>query len=122
MASAKSAGPIAGQILARGRPLSLKVFGAKQFKYGVRVKLRGENVKLYGMFIYAGTFNSGKFVAGGHVFQRTTAASLPIEKQFGPSVPESVVKGKAKDAFEDTVATVLPRRLRHEIGRLIHTD
>lgn len=122
LASTRGSGEVVGEIRATGNPIPLKEFKAKQFAYGVRARLRGETVRLYGMFIYAGTPTSGKFVGNGNVFQRVTSASLPIEMQFGPAVPDEIVKGEAKDAFENTVRTMLPDRLRHEIGRLLPLD
>lgn len=50
----------------------------------------------------------GKVIA----FHRTTAKSMPIEKMFGPSVPEELPRG------ESATATMLPARVAHEIDRL----
>ena len=75
-----------------------------------------------GTFIYAGHFRSSKEVAGGHVFQRATIASLPIELQRGPAVPHEMVRDESARAFERTVAEMLPRRIAHEINRLLPDD
>lgn len=114
-----SGGDLTGVIQALGKPLPLKVFRPRQLSYGVRVKLWGQWQRMEGTFIYAGTYRSGQEVAGGHVFQRVTTASLPIEMQRGPSVPEEMVKGESERQFEQTVADMLPQRVAHEIGRLL---
>ncbi|WP_407926001.1 hypothetical protein, partial [Cochlodiniinecator piscidefendens] len=112
-------GSLEGAVYASGIPLPLKLFRPKQFKWGVRVKLWNETRRLEGMFIYAGHYRSGKFAAGGHVFQRVTTKPLPIQLQTGPAVPTEMVKDRSKDVFEETVAEMLPRRVAHEIGRLL---
>ena len=69
------------------------------------------------MFIMAGRWTSGDPIAQGHVFQRVTSSSLPIEKQFGPSVPEEIVKNESAEAF-NRVADELPGRIAHEIAQV----
>jgi hypothetical protein len=118
-ANPNSVGAIEAKIVATGRPTPLREFRPKQFSYGVKVKLMGKTEFMRGTFIFAGTYRSGKEVAGGHVFQRTTAASLPIEKQYGPDVPTQIVKDEAADAFENVVFADLPKRVGHELGRLL---
>lgn len=117
-----SAQALQGSVYATGRPLSLKVFKAKQFSYGVKVKTNGKFNRMPGLFIKAGSFRGVKNVAGGHIFQRDTRASLPIAKQYGPSVPEHIIKDAARAEFERTVRDMLPARLSHEIGRLLPKD
>lgn len=112
-------GALQGMIIASGSPVPLKEFNAKQFGYGVKAKVWGKQMRFPGTFIWAGHRNSGKYVGAGHVFARLTSKSLPIEKQLGPSVPEEVVKDQSKAAFERTTAEVLPKRVIHEVGRLL---
>ncbi len=101
-----------------GEPLSLKEFGAKQFAYGVRAKPWGRSQRFEGVFIMAGSRNSGRPVAGGHVFKRTNgSASLPIEKLYGPSIPREMVQGASAIAFSE-VTKDLGTRIQHELGRL----
>jgi hypothetical protein len=118
-ANPNGTGAIEARIVASGRPIPLKAFRPKQFSYGIKVKLMGKTRPMPGTFIFAGTYRSGKEIAGGHVFQRTTVASLPIEKQYGPDVPTQIVKDKAADTFEYVVFTALPQRVGHELGRLL---
>lgn len=105
------------QIVSRGTEVPLREFAAKQFSYGVRAKPSGKATRFAGMFIMAGRWTSGDPVAQGHVFQRVTSSSLPIEKQFGPSVPEEIVRNESADAFS-AVADELPGRIAHEIAQV----
>jgi hypothetical protein len=108
-----------GVIYSAGKPMPLKEFGARQFSYGVKLKIWGKVRRFEGMFIKAGSFRGGTDVGQGHVFQRQTTASLPIDVQTGPAVPEEMIKGSTKKVFEDTVRTMLPERVNHEIRRLL---
>jgi len=117
-------GTLEGRIVAKGRPLSLKHFGALQLSYGVRAKVQRKLMRYLGAFMGP----SPGVIApklGGHVFVRTTEKTwqngrrLPIEMLFGPSVPEEMVKGRAAAQFERTVETMLPQRVEHELRRLL---
>jgi predicted glycosyl hydrolase (DUF1957 family) len=99
----------------------LREFGARQFSWGVRARVWGETQRYDGMFIYAGTFRSGQEIASGHVFQRVTTRSLPIAKQYGPSVPTEMVRNASAQEFNRTVDEMLPARIRHELSRLLPT-
>lgn len=102
------------RITSTGGDIPLREFSAKQFSYGVRARPWGKSTRFPGLFINAGTWRSGRAVASGHVFQRTTAASTPIEKQFGPNVPTEIVKGASAEAF-NRLADELPARVAHEL-------
>ena len=104
-------------IQSTGRHISLKEFGARQFSYGVKAKPWGNQRRFEGTFIFAGGPNSGRFVAGGHVFHRTSAASYPIEMMFGPAIPRELIKDESAKAFEDK-ALDLPKRIAHEVSVL----
>jgi hypothetical protein len=112
-------GDLEGRIDARGNPLPLKVFNPKQFSWGVRAKVWGRVQRFPHTFIYAGTYRSGQEVGNGHVFHRLSVKSLPIEKLFGPSVPEEMVKDESARVFYETAETMLPARVAHELGRLL---
>lgn len=118
LAAIKGDGVIEGSVFASGAPLSLKEFNPRQFKRGVRAKVWGRVQMFPGAFMGP---KPGIIAAGlrGHVFVRTTKARLPIEKMFGPSIPEEMVKDESKEAFEQTVADMLPRRIEHELSRLL---
>lgn len=118
-ASPGSGSALEAKIIATGKPIPLKDFKAKQFGYGVKATIWGKQTRFPGMFIWAGQNNSGKYVGAGHVFARLTKRSTPIEKQYGPSVPEEIVKDEADKAFNSTVDQTLPPRILHELGRAL---
>lgn len=105
------------EIFSSGSALSLKEFGAKQFRFGVKAKPWGETQKFESAFIFTGTPKSGNPFAGGHAFIRTSGSSFPVRKMFGPAVPTEIVKGESKAAFESK-ARGLNDRLAHEVGRM----
>lgn len=102
----------------RGRELSLKRFGARQFKAGVKATVWGKRQFYRGTFINAGTYNSGQPVAYGHVFHRLSPRSLPIQKVFGPSVPKEMVKGETERAFYSS-AELIVNRVGKEIAAVL---
>lgn len=112
-------GALEGVVWATGSPLPLKVFNPKQFSWGVRAKVWGQMQRYPSHFMHGGRWNSGKLIAGGHVFSRTTKDRMPIEKTMGPSVPEELVRGETERVFRETVSTMLPMRVAHEISRLL---
>ena len=102
-------------ITSQGNHLPLRLFGARQFAYGVRARPWGRSQRFPGVFIFAGHPRSGQPVnASGDAFHRSTGASYPIERMFGPAVPVEMVKGTSATAFERTAAE-LPKRIAHEV-------
>lgn len=120
LAAHKGNTPLIGSVRAIGDDLSLKHFSAKQFSFGVKAKIWGSWHRFPTTFIWAGTYRSGKAVANGHVWQRTTKDSLPIELQRGPAVPDELVKNESLKQYEATVRTMLPARAMHELTRLLN--
>lgn len=120
LASHKGEGAIDGVVYANGKPLSLKHFKARQFSFGVRAKVYNKWERIPSAFIYAGNYRSGKLFSRGHVFLRTSKDRYPVELQTGPSVPEEMVVGEAVQQYETTVAEMLPRRVAHELGRMLN--
>ncbi|WP_051202688.1 hypothetical protein [Sediminimonas qiaohouensis] len=110
-------------ITGSGKELSLKEFGAKQFKFGVRARPWGQTRRYPGAFIFAGNWRSGQPVAYGHVFKRRggfsekSGRNNAIEKMWGPSVPKELVRDASVKAFETTAKDLGPR-IRHEMSRL----
>ncbi|WP_421998192.1 hypothetical protein [Roseovarius confluentis] len=110
-------------ITGSGKELSLKEFGAKQFKFGVRAKPWGQIQRFKGAFIFAGHRKSGKPVGGGHVFVRTgginrnSGRNNAIRKMWGPSVPKEMIRRASLEAFENTAKDLGPR-IRHEMSQI----
>ncbi|MEN9925754.1 MAG: hypothetical protein RL268_1880 [Pseudomonadota bacterium] len=95
----------------RGRALPLKLFGARQFSYGVSAKPWGRKQKFQGSFIIKSY--------DGNVFHRTSRKRGPLETMFGPSIPKELIKDDALSAFEGTGNAVLKRALEHELPRVM---
>jgi len=119
-----SRGDLTAGLTATGRPISLKHFRATQLSYGVRAKVFGEWKRYPGMFMGP---RPGVIAASlrGHVFSRTMDKTwvggerTPIEREDGPSVPEALTRQRAQTEFENLVASHLPLRINHELGRLL---
>ncbi|WP_191569057.1 hypothetical protein [Paracoccus yeei] len=103
-------------MVSKGKAIPLKAFRATQDAAGVQVRFGGKAVNMPGLFINAGQWNSGRPILDGHVFQRKTVFSLPIEKQYGPSVPAEIVKGETAKAFLHE-ADRLPREIARQMAR-----
>jgi hypothetical protein len=100
-----------------GRHIELKEFSARQFSFGVRAKPWGRSQRFESAFIFAGTPRSGQPIAGGSVFRRTSGESFPIQRLFGPAIPNELVKDESARAFEDASLELGPR-IAHEVRRL----
>lgn len=118
LTSTKGNGTLEGRITAVGGPISLKYFKARQFSFGVKAFVQGSWRQYQSAFmgprpgVIAPRLN-------GHVFVRTSAARFPIEMLFGPAIPDELIRGESVRVFEHTVATMLPNRVSHELGRLL---
>jgi hypothetical protein len=118
LAAHQASTAIEGVIWATGAPISLKYFKAKQFSFGVRTKERGAWQRYPSAFMGPRPGVIAKRL-GGHVFIRTSAARNPIEKLVGTSVPEELVRDESERVFRETVETMLPSRVAHELARLM---
>lgn len=101
------------RIRSSGGYLSLKEFAARQTRKGVSAAPWGQRRVFPHTFIVKSL--------GGHVFSRTSAERLPLEKKWGPALPNELVKGESAKAFTDMVGDVLPRRVAHELARVLGT-
>jgi hypothetical protein len=107
------------EIESTGKPLSLTYFKARQTLKGVSAAPLNQRQLFAKSFNTGGSFKKGrKPVMGGHVFIRTTSKRWPVEKLYGPSVPEQMVRGASLAAFESAAAG-LEARLDHEIGFIL---
>jgi len=107
---------------AMGGDVSLKYFKPRETRKGVTAAVMGQRQLFEGSFMKGGSFATGRMDLNlsGHVFERSGPKRLGIEKlTSGVFIPAEMVRGATADAFERTVADVLPRRLDHEISRLL---
>lgn len=106
----------------RGSQLPLRLFGPKQFSYGVRAKVWGRHQSFKSAFIV------GKL--GGNVFHRTGDFGKmakgkykgrrreKIQRMFGPGIPQEMVKDETLDTFERSGNAVMDRAM-HELQRIL---
>lgn len=105
-----------------GSELPLRLFGAKQFSYGVRAKVWGKQQTYKSNFIVASL--------GGNVFHRTGVFGKAakgryagkrregIQRTFGPSIPKEMVKDETLETFEQSGNAIMDRAM-HELSRIL---
>lgn len=104
-----------------GGEISLKYFGARETRKGASAAPRGQRRVFPGAFMKGGRFPARVAARrlNGHVFKRTGAGRLPIEKQKSDVViPDEMVTGATEAAWRGQ-ADGLADRVGHEIGRLL---
>ncbi|MBN8181009.1 hypothetical protein JF549_08860 [Labrenzia aggregata] len=114
-----SASSLVYRIKARGGDIALKHFDARETRSGVSARPFGQRKIFKGTFIRGGKFPSRVALnMGGHVYARSGSGRLPIKKQkSGVILPRELVKGASAEAWQTTVAKVLPMRVIHEVKR-----
>lgn len=89
------------------RRIALMAFGARQFSYGVRARLKGGADRIPGAFVAT--------MPSGHtgVFKRRGRARLHIDERFGPSLARPFAR-LWPDVGRRKFVEVLPKNLRSE--------
>lgn len=109
------------ELSSSGGDISLKYFKARETRLGVSAHILGKRKIFKGSFIRGGSFKIGRvdLNMSGHVFQRIGNGNKIEKLKSGVFIPIEMVQGRAAKAFSDVVADVLPRRLDHEINRVL---
>lgn len=104
-----------------GGNISVKYFSARETRKGVTASPWGKRKLFAGSFMRGGLFpNRSGLVFSGHAFERVGKKRRPIEKvKTGLHIPEEMITGATEAVFQRTVADVLPKRVAHELGRLL---
>lgn len=105
-----------------GGDISLKYFKPKENADGVSAAPWGKRVTYAGAFMRGGPWpNRSKGLAfGGHAFHRLSKKRTPIEKtKSGVIIPDEMLKGATAAAFDRVVSEALPKRVAHELDRLL---
>lgn len=108
------------EIYSKGGDISLKYFSPRETRPGVSASPFSKRSVFKGTFMLGGRFpNRHGLVGNGHVFIRggKTAKSMTKVKS-GVIIPNEMVKGESREAFEEAVREVLPKRMEHELSRL----
>ena len=103
-------------IQARGKPVPLINFGARQLKKGVSAKVGAQRKVYKSAFI--------KEMPGGHrgVFVRRSKNRLPIREMYGPSVPSGFINERSISAMDNIVQTKLAKIFEHASFRYVAND
>lgn len=108
------------EIYSKGGDISLKYFSPRETRSGVSAAPFRKRSVFKSTFMLGGQFpNRHGLVGNGHVFIRggKTAKSMTRVKS-GVIIPNEMVKGESREAFEKSVREVLPKRMEHELSRL----
>jgi len=105
------------KLVARGRPISLMRLGARQTKQGVVYRGPGGRVLIRSAFI--ATMPRARRPG---VFKRKGKPRLPIQKQFGPSVPQVVLERGIFEGIARTAPGTLAKNLAQETHYLLSKD
>lgn len=114
------------QLLSAGGDVSLKYFQKRETAEGVEADLgaaRGKTLFIGDTFFKGGVFPRRRVTIrsmGGHVFGRVGGRTQLEKIKSGVFIPIEMVEGATAGVFEDVVRNTLPRRLDHEIGRLLN--
>lgn len=120
---------LTGKVIAKGRPIPLAKFRARQTKKGVTLEIKkGRRKFLPGVFIvslksgHTGVMFRGKY--SGRNMQRRknrikpTGPDLPISEMKGVSVPKSLANDIVIKSLTKGINEMFPQRLTHEIKRI----
>lgn len=105
----------------RGGNISLKYFSPRETRKGVTASPFGQRQLFAGAFLKGGRFpNRVQLNMGGHVFRRTGSGRTPIELlDSGVIIPVEMIQGQTAAAFTTTAARELPKRVEHELSRVL---
>lgn len=107
------------KLVVRGGEISLKHFDPRETKRGVTAKIGGSRKLFAGAFRRGGRWpNRVNTKLGGHVFKRTGAGRLPIEKlKSGVVIPDEMLQGATLEGWTQIINEALPVRVAYELGR-----
>lgn len=107
------------EIYARGGYINLAYFGAREEAPGVRAYVRGRAEIWVGAFMkvgYPGERKSSTKLSP-LVWNRAGSGRMPIERtDTDVRIPDELVGGKSRDAFDRIAGSDLPKRVAHELA------
>lgn len=120
---------LTGKVKAKGRPIPLAKFSARQTQKGVSVSiLRGRRKIIPGVFLqympssHRGVFVRGKYSQGKivrrHQRVRPTGSDLPVTQLKGISLPKTLTNKTILTSVAKGINTMFPQRIEHEIKRI----
>lgn len=121
VAHKSNAGKLEVSLRAAGGDVALKFFKPRETRAGVMAQPFGER-ELFApkIFMRGGAFPRRVDIGmGGHIFERVGGRTDLEKLKSGVVIPEQMIEGESLKAWENAVDDTLPRRLDHEIGRLL---
>ena len=120
-------GNLEAKIVARGRPIPLIRYGARQVKDGVSVNVRnGRKVIQHAFIATMPTGHVGVYIRkDGAKHRKVTRGTrvvwteLPIRELYGPSVPDTLANAAVQDALQRLVEERFPQVLDAQLAYLI---
>lgn len=113
--------PLTYTLESAGGNLRLKWFGgAREVRGGVIARPWNRSTLYAGAFTRGGQWPRRVPIQklGGHAFQRTGGARLPISQvRSGLFIPTEMIEGASAAAFEATMGVTLEKRVAHELAR-----
>jgi len=100
-----------------GRVISLREYSARQSDRGVTVNVQGTPkllTRAFGPGYGRGRFSQAKRL-GGHVFERLTAARLPIKQLWGPSITTGFIKDQVRRVQRAAIARDWQRTMNQKL-------
>lgn len=121
---ARGDNPVA-MLKARGLPIPLIEYGAKQTKSGVSVRVKsGRKTLRHAFMATMKSGHTGVFERVGKGHKRVTKkgrsymSGLPIKELYGPSIPDSLSNEAVEKTLAKFIADKYPAILKHEIAWL----
>lgn len=122
--SKASSGKLWGALKASNRPMSLKLFNARQTKKGVSFAIKkGDRQTLPGTFIstvgknaFKGVFGRGHYVKRGFIWSKK---KTPIQGMNSVSAHTALANNTVEKKTAKMTEDNYTQRVQHEIGRLI---
>jgi hypothetical protein len=114
-------GSLTYDLRSRGGNIRLKYLNPRETEAGVTATPFGKRTLYPGTFMKGGTFPERKVVSrfDGHVMFRNGTGRHYTFARSGVFIPEWMIKGITKDAFEGEVTTELPIRIDRVLRKLL---
>ena len=114
-----SSGSLSASVISKGRTIPLDKFKVNPKTANPRRKKQLKiAVKKDGVKQVLGAFISD--LHGLKVFKRSSKKRLPIERLFGPSVPQMIKNESISEKVESEAVITFDKRVTHEINRMLN--
>lgn len=117
-------GELQATIASTGGNIRLKFFAPRETRKGVSAKPWGKRSVFAGTFMKAGRFPNRvpitKRLTGHNVYIRKGRSKWPVmQARSGLFIPTEMVRGASAAAFNATTKSEMPKRIQHELKRVL---